>query len=131
MSQIPWQEVLGWGHKELTDLRYVAYAYIQQGIYDVALTVFEALAVLTPPTAYDFQTMGAVYLQLGNGLKSLEYLDKALKIEPSHLPSQLNRAKALFLLGYRKQALNQTIELEKCNSPEIASQAAALTLSYR
>ncbi len=131
MSQIPWQEVLGWGNKELTDLRYVAYAYIQQGIYDVALTVFEALAVLTPPTAYDFQTMGAVYLQLGNGLKALEYLDKALKVDPSHLPSQLNRAKALFLLGYRKQALNQTIELEKCNVAEIAAQASALTLSYR
>lgn len=131
MSQIQWQEILGWGQKEVTDLRYVAYTYIRQGVYDVALTIFEALAVLAPPTAYDLQTMGAIYLQLGNGLKALEFLDRALKMDPSHLPSQLNRAKALFSLGYRKQGLMQTIDLEKSLDSQIASQAAALTLAYR
>lgn len=131
MSQIQWQEVLGWGQKEITDLRYVAYSYIKQGIYDVALTIFEALLVLAPATAYDLQTMGAIYLQTGNGLRALEFLDKALKMDPSHLPSQLNRAKALFLLGYRKQGLMQTTELEKSSNLEIASQATALTLAYR
>lgn len=131
MSQIQWQEILGWGQKEITDLRYVAYSYIKQGVYDVALTIFEALIVLSPATAYDLQTMGAIYLQTGNGLKALEFLDRALKIEPGHLPSQLNRAKALFLLGYRKQGLTQVTELEKSSDLEIASQATALTLAYR
>lgn len=130
MSQIPWQEILGWGQRELTDLRSVAYAYIQQGGYDTALTIFEALNVLNPVNAYDLQTMGAIYLQLGNGLKALEFLDRALKVDGSHLPTLLNRAKALFLLGYRKQGLMQLSVLEACLDAQIASQATALKLAY-
>jgi tetratricopeptide (TPR) repeat protein len=131
MESKEWQEILGWGSDELTDLRYAAYCYIQQGIYDVALSIFEALNVLAPPTAYDLQSMGAIYLQQGNGLKALEFLDKALKMDPSHLPTQLNRAKALFLLGYRKQGLTQTLELEKSLDPAISEAATALSLAYR
>ena len=124
-------EVLGWGTEEINDLRYVAYTYIRQGVYDVALNFFDALAVLTPPTAYDLQTMGALHLQLGNGLKALDFLDRALKMEPHHLSTGLNRAKALFMLGYKRQGLAQAVELEKCSDKEIASQAAALVLAYR
>lgn len=126
-----WLEVLGWGSEEIEDLRYVAYSYIKQGIYDVALTFFDALAVLAPPTFYDLQTIGALHLQLGNGLKALDYLDRALKIEPNHLTTQLNRAKALFMLGYKRQGLAQALELEKSAEKEIASQASALVLAYR
>lgn len=50
MSQMNWLEILGWGQTEIEDLRYVAYSYIQQGIYDVALTFFDALTVLSLPT---------------------------------------------------------------------------------
>jgi tetratricopeptide (TPR) repeat protein len=126
-----WLEILGWDDQEINDLRYVAYSYIKQGIYDVALTFFDALAVLTPPVPYDLQTMGALHLQLGNGLKALDFLDRALKMEPGHLLSQLNRAKALFMLGYKRQGLVQVLELEKCDDKEIASQASALVLAYR
>lgn len=131
MSQINWQEVLGWEEREINDLRYVAYSYIKEGIYDVALTFFDALAVLTPPTTYDLQTMGALYLQVGNGLKALDYLDRALKSAPEHLPTQLNRAKALLILGYKRQGLAQAEILQKNENKQIADQAAALTLSYR
>ncbi len=126
-----WLEILGWSQEEINDLRYVAYSYIKQGIFDVALTFFEALSVLTPPIAYDLQTMGALHLQLGNGLKALDYLDRALRMEPSHSMTQLNRAKALFMLGYKRQGLAQALELEKSEDKEIASQASALVLAYR
>jgi tetratricopeptide (TPR) repeat protein len=125
-----WLEVLGWGDGEVNDLRFVAYSYIKQGIYDVALTFFDALTVLTPPEAYDLQTIGAIHLQLGNGLKALDFLDRALKMEPTHLPTKLNRAKALFMLGYKRQGLAQVLELEKCLDPQIVSQASALVLAY-
>ncbi|HSX11271.1 MAG TPA: type III secretion chaperone [Chlamydiales bacterium] len=131
MSEMKWLEVLGWGDEEVSDLRYVAYSYIKQGIYDVALTFLDALAVLTPPIAYDLQTIGALHLQLGNGLKALDFLDRALKMEPGHLMTQLNRAKALFMLGYKRQGLVQVLELEKCPDKEIATQASALVLAYR
>ena len=131
MSQINWVEILGWGKEEIEDLRFVAYSYIQQGIYDVALTFFEALMVLSPPNAYDLQTIGAIHLQMGNGLKALDYLDQALKLEPNHALTQLNRAKALFMLGYKRQGLSQATELEHSDLPEIATQAAALVLAYQ
>jgi len=131
MSSMNWQEILGWGTEEINDLRYVAYSYIRQGVYDVALTFFDALAVLTPPIPYDLQTIGALHLQLGNALKALDYLDRALKMEPNHHLSQLNRAKALFMLGYKRQGLVQSLELEKCEDKEIASQATALAMAYK
>jgi tetratricopeptide (TPR) repeat protein len=131
VSQKDWLGILGWGQDELGDLRYVAYSYIKQGVYDVALTFFDALMVLTPPTAYDLQTLGALHLQLGNGLKALDFLDRSLKMEPGHPMTQLNRAKALFMLGYKRQGVVQAAELEKYPDKEISSQAAALVLAYR
>lgn len=130
MSRINWLEVLKWGPQEIEDLRLVAYSYIKQGIYDVALTFLDAICILTEPTAYDLQTIGALYLQKGEGTKALEFLDKALQADASHLPTQLNRAKALFLLGYKKQGLLLAAELEKNGTDEIAAQASAMILAY-
>jgi tetratricopeptide (TPR) repeat protein len=126
-----WKEVLGWKNEELDDLRFVAYSYIKQGIYDVALTFFDALTILSPPTSYDLQTLGALYLQMGNGLKALDYLDRALKSDPVHAQTQLNRAKALFMLGYKRQGLIQAMELQKSSDPDISLAASALILSYQ
>lgn len=131
MSRLNWPEILGWGNEQIDDLRYVAYTYIKQGVYDVALTFFDALAVLAPPTAYDLQTVGALHLQLGDGLKALDFLDRSLKLDPNHIPTQLNRAKALFTLGYKRQGLLQALELQKNPDKEIASAAAALVLAYQ
>jgi tetratricopeptide (TPR) repeat protein len=130
LSTIDWKEVLGWGEEEVEDIRFVAYSYIQQGLYDIAIRFFEGLAALTPPNVYDLQTLGALYLQKGNGMEALLYLDKSLELAPDHYPSLLNRAKALFLLGYTKQGLLQAKELEKCPEPGIAQQASALLLSH-
>ena len=125
-----WMDVLGWGKNEGDDLRFVAYSYIKEGIYDVAITFFDALEVLVPPTAYDLQTMGALHLQIGNGLKALDYLDRALKLDPSHIPTQINRAKALFMLGYKRQGLVAAMELEKNENKDAREQASALILAY-
>jgi len=124
-------DMLGWGKNEIDDMRFVAYSYIKEGIYDVAITFFDALEVLVPPTSYDLQTMGALHLQIGNGLKALDYLDRALKLDPMHLPTQLNRAKTLFMLGYKRQGLVAARELEKNESKEVQEQASALILAYR
>ena len=126
-----WLEVLGWEKGEIEDLRFVAYSYIKQGIYDVALTFFDALAVLSPLSAYDLQTLGALHLQMGNGLKALDFLDQALKADPLHLETKLNRAKALFMVGYKRQGLIQAMEIEKSDNSELAAAATALILSYK
>ncbi len=131
MSDINWTDILGWGNEELEDLRFVAYSYIKQGIYDVALTIFNALAVLTPQTAYDLQTIGALHLQLGNGLKALDHLDRALKLDPSNLAAQLNRAKALLSLGYKQQAITAAQIIEKTAEKPLSEEASALIMANK
>ncbi len=131
MAQINWAQTLGWDHSEIHDLRFVGYAYIKQGMYDLALTFFDALTVLTSPTAYDLQTIGALHLQMGNGRKALESLDRSLKMDPSHIPTQLNRAKALLSLGHEQQAIAQARAIERQKNKDLATQATALILSVQ
>lgn len=125
-----WLSILGWNHEDIEDLRFVGYAYLKQGKYDIAITFFEALLVLSPNSAYDLQTLGALYLQTNNNLMALNYLEKALKVDPKHLPTLLNRTKALFALGYKKQGLMQAKMLEKCGQENIALQAQALLMAH-
>jgi len=130
MSDVDWISILGWGQEELEDLRLVGYSYIRQGKYDIATTFFEALVVLNPNSTYDMQTLGALYLQRGNNLMALNYIEKALKLDPTHAPTLLNRTKALFALGYKPQALTQAQLLENHPEPDVASQAQALIMAY-
>ncbi len=130
MEPTAWSHVLGWGEREFEDLRLAGYAYIKQGHYQTALKFFEALVVLTKNHPYDLQTLGALHLQIGDHLAALNYLEQALKLDAEHEPTLLNRAKALFLLGYKRQAFLQIAPLEKSSSSEIANQARALSLAY-
>ncbi|MDQ5956458.1 MAG: tetratricopeptide repeat protein [Candidatus Rhabdochlamydia sp.] len=130
MNQIDWISILGWSDEELSDLRFVGYSYIKQGKYDIATTFFEALTTLSPSSVYDLQTLGALYLQKNNNLMALNYIEKALKLDPLHQPTLLNRVKVLFALGYKKQALAQAKELERSQNPEIINQATALVIAY-
>lgn len=126
-----WLEILGWGEEEIADVRSAGYSYIQQGVFDIALKYFEALSIIEPKSVYNLSTMGGLYLQMGNGIQALDYIDRALKLEPQDPQTRLNRAKALFMLGYRRQGLLQALELEKCDDESIASQASALVFTYR
>ena len=100
-----WKQILKWSEKEINDLRFIGYSYLKQGIYPTALTFFNALLALNPDSAFDLSTLGALHLQMGNGISALDCIDRALRLDPQNLLVQLNRAKALFLLGYRRQGL--------------------------
>ncbi len=130
MSQIKWLDLLGWGEEQIEDIRFAGFSYIKQGQYESALKFFETLAIFSNVTDYDLQTLGALYLQVGNNLAALNYLERALKITPDHEPTLLNRAKALFLLGYKRQGLAQAALLEQSSDAYVADQARALTLAY-
>ena len=130
MQQTDWLNVLEWSVDELEDLRFIGFSYIRQGHYEMALTFFEALVVLSKEQLYDLQTLGALYLQTGNNQMALNVLEKAVKRDGEHAPTLLNRSKALLALGYTKQGLMQAKSLEKHPQKEIASQASALSLAY-
>lgn len=130
MSSIQWSDILGWDIDAIEDLRYLGYAYLRQGKYEIARSFFEALTTLNHQNAYDLQTLAAVYLEIGKNLQALNTIEQALKLEPHHPETLINRAKALFALGYRRQALAQANSLLKDENVAIANQASALLLAY-
>ncbi|MEC7838481.1 MAG: CDC27 family protein [Chlamydiota bacterium] len=130
MSKIEWKELLGWTEEQLEDLRYAGYAYIRQGKYDIALPIFEALTVLNKENAYDAQTLGALFLELGQPAKAAKALDRALKLETDHAPTLLNFTKALFMLGKKSEGLKLAKMLKNESDPKIANSAWALILAY-
>lgn len=125
-KKFSWKEALNWSEESIDDLRFIGYSYIKEGVYETALKIFKGLIVLSPDNLYDLQTLGALYLQKNQLLEALHFLDRALALDPAHLPTLLNRTKTLFMLGYEEQAMKTAIALQKCKDPEIANQAAAL-----
>lgn len=125
-----WLETLGWTEEQLDDLRITAYAYIRQGKYSIAIPFFEALNVLAPSSAYDAQTLGALYVQLGNAAKALRFLDRALKLQPDHGATLLNLSKAFLMLGNKKEGLKVASILKKHRDVRLRSMAEALLLAF-
>jgi len=125
-----WKEALNWNDDVLQDIRFVGYAYIKEGHYEIALKIFDGLLVLSEDNSYDLKTLGALHLQIGNPLLALQYLDKSLKKDPKDLQVQLNRAKALFTLGYRKQGIYEVRRLSTSSDSAIAKNASALLLAF-
>jgi len=125
-----WNEILGWNAEQIDDLRFVGFAYLKQGKYNIATPIFEALVLIPSNAAYDWQTLGALYLEIGSNLKALHTIEKALKLDPTHEQTLLNRMKALFALGYKRQALAQAKNLQLNPNPQISGPATALLLAY-
>lgn len=130
MSKVNWCEPLGWGEEQIEDLRYIGFAYIRQGKYDIALPIFEALAALDHDSAYDAQTLGALYLQLNQPTKALKLFDRALKLDADHSPTLLNLAKTFFILGKKDEGLRLINILKDDPNPYISNIARALLLAY-
>ncbi|MDP1835371.1 MAG: tetratricopeptide repeat protein [Chlamydiales bacterium] len=130
MAKINWLEKLGWTEDQLDDIRVTGYAYIRQGKYNIAVPFFEALHVLAPDSAYDAQTLGALYVQMGNPAKALRYLDRALKLQADHGPTLLNLAKAFLMLGNKKEGLKIAAILRKSREARLRSMAEALFLAF-
>ena len=130
MSSVQWSDILGWDKGALEDLRFLGYAYLKQGKYDIARSLFEALITLETQSVYDLQTLGALYLETGQNLQALNTIEQALKLESSHAETLINRAKALFALGFRRQGVSQANALLTNQNKVIADHASALLLAY-
>lgn len=126
-----WKALLGWEEEEIEELRLSGYSFLKQGHYKKAILFFEALVILNPLSIYDLQTLGALYLQINENSKAIEILDKALRLVPNHLPSLINKVKALFCLHKFSEAFPLAQKLTQCFNKNIANEAEALILSYK
>ena len=130
MSKIKWRESLKWSEDQVEDLRFIGYAYLRQGKYEIALPIFNALSALDPENPYDTQTLGALYLQLGQAEKAIKYFNKALTLDTDHAPTLLNMAKSFFLLGKKEEGLRIVNLLKNDSDLSVANTANALALAY-
>lgn len=130
MGTVNWRQVLGWTESQLEELRLTGYYYIRQGKYDVALPFYEALIIVDPDKPYNWQTLGALHLELGNTKIAASHLERALELNPKHAPTLLNHTKALIELGDIKQGLKMARALKKHSNAQISSFASALLLAY-
>ncbi|MBS0621985.1 MAG: tetratricopeptide repeat protein [Verrucomicrobia bacterium] len=131
MAQIDWLDLLGWNEEQILDLRFTGYNYLRQGLYARALVFFEAIVSLKPSNLYDLQTLGALYLQLGNFRGAIDMCDRALAIDPKSDVTKLNKAKALFQLGERAEGLALSTEVSSTRNPKVKNLAEALLLAYK
>lgn len=131
MAQIDWLDLLGWSDEQILDLRFTGYNYLRQGLYERALVFFEAIVSIKPFNLYDLKTLGALYLQINNFRAAVAMCDRALAIEPGHEATKLNKAKALFQLGERAQALVLVTEMKGSRNLRLKNLAEALVLAYQ
>src|SRR5689334_177727 len=125
-----WLEVLGWSQEQLEELRFSGFFFLREGHYQQALLFFEALVILDPHSAYDAQTLGALYLEMGNTEKALQALDRALDFDRSHEPTLLNKAKAFIMADRKAEALVLAEQLSHSKDQTIAGDATALLFAY-
>ena len=124
------KEKLGWSTKQLGEMRLMGYAYIKEGRWSEAITLFKALVAFDSQAKHDWQALGAVYLQKGQYPEALGATEQALALDPTDEPTRLNRAKALLVLGRLEEGLALTQELTEATQSFIAQTAEALLLAY-
>ncbi len=130
MASRDWKKELGWNEDHLEEMRNIGYSYIRQGKYDIALPFFEALIVLDPESVYDFQLLGAIYVQMNRPKLAIRYLNKALQFEGNHGPTLLNLMKAYFMSHQIEEGLRLAKILQNDSDSYISSSAKALILCY-
>ncbi len=130
MKKTNWSKVLNWDTSQVQDLRCSGYRFVVEGKYELARLYFEALVILESKNIYDNRTLGAIYLELNHPQRAIYHLGIALKQDPHHLPTVLNRAKALFNLGKNEKGKRLAGYLSRAKDRKIALQAEALIMAY-
>lgn len=137
MTKIEWMETLGWDESQIEDIRFLGYHYIRQGKYDIARVFFEGIIAfvadrpLQSQLSYDFETLGAIYLQLGNNARALRYLERALRMDSKNTIAALNKVKALLALRRTESALVLARKLTKSKDNIVRDRAEALIMGQK
>lgn len=131
MSAATWLDILGWNREQADEVRDLAFSYLREGHYKLALVFFEGLVGLEQVTPVDRQALGALYLELNRPQEAIEWLDRALEDDPMDVAVMLNKAKALLRNGEKEAGLELAEKLTRAGEEEIANVAEALLMAYR
>jgi Tfp pilus assembly protein PilF len=126
-----WHEILGWKAEQIAEVRQLAYSYARQGVYEVCRDLLHMVQVLAPDEPYEAQLLGAVYLEEGDLKQATHWLQEALRLDPSHLPTRLNWCKVQLQTGALVDGLLAAERLRRESDPVIAADAEALMMAYQ
>lgn len=135
MSKVDWIKRLGWDANQIEDIRFVGYYYIRQGQYEIAKAFFEAIIALCADQpmeaqlAYDYETLGSIYLEVSDNARALRYLERAHRMQPENGRILLNKSKALIALNRPIEALEIAHQLTLRKDPVLRDRAQAIILS--
>jgi predicted Zn-dependent protease len=104
---------------------------VKQGKYDIALTLLETLEVLDSNDLYTLQTLGAIYIEMKKPEKALEFLLKALSLDPQNEMILFNKTQALISMGSKAEALEDCKLLTNAKNPHIKRKIDAYLLSQQ
>lgn len=130
MAMREWKKELGWTEEQIEDMRNIAFSYIRQGKYEIALPFFDALAILDKEDVYNVQLLGAIYVQINQPKLAIKYLNQALQLQGDHGPTLLNLMKAFFMSHMIEDGLRLARVLKNDTDVFISSSAKALLLCY-
>jgi serine/threonine protein kinase len=86
-AQIEFEKAIQLDPNYASPINGLAYIYSAQGLYDKAIETQQRYAALSPGDANPFDSMGEIYLIMGNLRESIAKYREALRVQPSFLPS--------------------------------------------
>lgn len=111
-----------------------AIVFHQQGKFQDAKSIYEKVLAIQPTNFFALQLMGALFVQTDNNLHAIDFLSRALQINPNHLASYINLGVALQKLNRFDEALasyDKAIGLDPNNAETYMNRGVALEVLNR
>lgn len=114
---------------EMLEMAVIGYSMYEQGRYDDARVIFDALCALDPREAYYRTALGAVYLARENLEKAEALFDEAIRLNPREIAAFVNRGEVYLRQGKILEAardFKKAVDLDPENRDPLTRRARLL-----
>jgi tetratricopeptide (TPR) repeat protein len=114
---------------EMLEMAVIGYSMYEQGRYDDARVIFDALCALDPREAYYRTALGAVYLARENLEKAEALFQEAIRLNPKEIAAFVNRGEVYLRQGKILEAardFKRAVDLDPENRDPLTRRARLL-----
>ncbi len=114
---------------EMLEMAVIGYSMYEQGRYDDARVIFDALCALDPREAYYRTALGAVYLARENLEKAEALFNEAIRLNPKEIAAFVNRGEVYLRQGKILEAardFKRAVDLDPENRDPLTRRARLL-----
>lgn len=114
---------------EMLEMAVIGYSMYEQGRYDDARVIFDALCALDPREAYYRTALGAVYLARENLEKAEALFNEAIRLSPKEIAAYVNRGEVYLRQGKILEAardFKRAVDLDPENRDPLTRRARLL-----